>query len=154
MGNLENSINFNNVITPEEEKSPSTNKTPEQIEEQGFIEKVIKKVATKILKQFFKKKSPTDYIESTPEPTIEHLFRKYPGEQPTDITDYFLSTNDEANEIETIESFHDKRTAMDIHTHPSASTSKIPKESYEKLIGKKYNMKGTLEEVNNIINKR
>jgi len=64
-----------------------------------------------------KKRSPTEIIESTPRPEIEHSFRKFTGEEIIENTDYERGDETSSRQFNTIFSIN-KYT--DIHTHPTA----------------------------------
>ena len=71
-----------------------------------------------------KKRGPTEVIESTPHPKIEHSFIKYPGEEPADVTDYrksktYRAKKDWTKSSKLIDSNKGRRYT-DIHTHPTS----------------------------------
>jgi len=137
MKNQENSINFNNTITPDEEKSFPTNKTLEQTGSEKLTIDEDKKIMEIISGQPVKKKSPTEYIESTLRPEIERVFIKYPREEIVDITDY---STEGSTKMRWSEVFTKERKLAHIHTH-SFSCIKLTQETYSNL-KEKYGIEG------------
>ncbi len=74
-----------------------------------------------------KKKTPTEIIEETQKPMVEHMFLKYPRKNPEEIGMLSTFGGSMENPFKAVKTFYknDKKDYSKLHTHPSYTPIKL-----------------------------